>query len=205
MKYAHSGDRGRDTWYRRCPRRRVASSRRSGGRDRQCRRRPHLGPADVRTGRPTPGEDRRVGAGGGRFGQRRVVTGEGFEQTFAIYVLSRYLLAERLRPALERAPAPVILNLSGTGGIRSGRLHWDDLQFTSGYTMFRATMQGARANDLLGAASRRTTRTAPFGTCCTTRCSSTAACTAISANRFAPSSGHRPRSSGPPPRPRRPA
>jgi len=60
----------------------------------------------------------------------------------AIYVLSRYLLAERLRPALERADAPVILNLSGTGGIRAGRIHWDDLQLTRGYTMFKATMQG---------------------------------------------------------------
>lgn len=86
----------------------------------------------------------------GRFDQRRIVTAEGFEQTFAIYVLSRYLLAERLRPALERAEAPVILNLSGTGGIRAGRVHWDDLQLTRGYTMFKATMQGARANDLLG-------------------------------------------------------
>lgn len=85
-----------------------------------------------------------------RFDQRRVVTAEGFEQTFAIGVLSRYLLAQRLRPALERAEVPVILNLCGTGGIRAGRIHWDDLQLTRGYTMFRATMQGARANDLLG-------------------------------------------------------
>jgi NAD(P)-dependent dehydrogenase (short-subunit alcohol dehydrogenase family) len=87
----------------------------------------------------------------GRFDQRRIETTEGFEQTFAIYVLSRYLLAARLRPALERAEAPVILNLSGTGGIRAGRIHWDDLQLTRGYSMFKATMQGARANDLLGA------------------------------------------------------
>ncbi|RKR86821.1 NAD(P)-dependent dehydrogenase (short-subunit alcohol dehydrogenase family) [Micromonospora pisi] len=87
----------------------------------------------------------------GRFDLRRIVTNEGFEQTFAIYVLSRYLLAERLRPALERAQTPIILNLSGTGGIRAGRIHWDDLQLTRGYTMLKATMQGARANDLLGA------------------------------------------------------
>ncbi|MEV0717343.1 hypothetical protein, partial [Asanoa sp. NPDC050611] len=88
----------------------------------------------------------------GRFGRRRVVTAEGLERTFAIYVVSRYLLAERLRPALERTPNPVILNLSGTGGIKAGRIHWDDLQLTRGYTMFKATMQGARANDLLGTA-----------------------------------------------------
>src|SRR5689334_6809491 len=87
----------------------------------------------------------------GRFGRRRVVTPEGFEQTFAIGVLSRYLLAERLRPALERASRPVVLNLSGTGGIRAGEVHWDHLQLTSGYSLLAATMQAARANDLLGA------------------------------------------------------
>ncbi|MFC7545614.1 hypothetical protein [Plantactinospora sp. GCM10030261] len=86
----------------------------------------------------------------GRFDQRRVVTAEGFEQTFAIGVLSRYLLGERLRPALDRAETPVILNLCGTGGIRAGRIHWDDLQLSRGYSLFRATMQGSRGNDLLG-------------------------------------------------------
>lgn len=86
----------------------------------------------------------------GRFGPRRIMTAEGFEQTFAIGVLSRYLLAERLRPALERAETPLILNLCGTGGIPAGRVHWDDLQLTRGYSLFTATMQGARANDLLG-------------------------------------------------------
>jgi NAD(P)-dependent dehydrogenase (short-subunit alcohol dehydrogenase family) len=88
----------------------------------------------------------------GWFGQRRIVTEEGLERSFAIYVVGRYLLAERLRPALRRAPAPVILNLCGTGGITAGRIHWDDLQLARGYSLFRATMQGARANDLLGVA-----------------------------------------------------
>ncbi|WP_328459684.1 hypothetical protein OHA21_27765 [Actinoplanes sp. NBC_00393] len=87
----------------------------------------------------------------GRFDQRRVVTGEGFEQTFAIGVLARYLLPSLLRPALEASPAPMVLNLCGTGGIKARHLHWDDLQLTRGYRMFTATMQAARANDLLGA------------------------------------------------------
>jgi hypothetical protein len=77
------------------------------------------------------------------FDQRRIVTAEGFEQTFAIYVLSRYLLAERLRLALERAKTPIILDLTGAGGIRAGRIHWADLQLSRGYSMFKATMQGA--------------------------------------------------------------
>ncbi|WP_155371520.1 SDR family NAD(P)-dependent oxidoreductase [Catellatospora vulcania] len=87
-----------------------------------------------------------------RFEQRRRETAEGLERTFALYVLSRFLLAEGLRPALERALRPVVVNLCGTGGIRAGRLHWDDLQLTRRYRPFDATMQGARANDLLGAA-----------------------------------------------------
>ncbi|MEU4620329.1 hypothetical protein AB0G04_10180 [Actinoplanes sp. NPDC023801] len=87
----------------------------------------------------------------GRFSSRRVVTGEGLERTWAIGVVARYLLADGLRPALERAPRPVILNLCGVGGIRAGRIHWDDLQLTRGYSLLTMTMQGARANDLLGA------------------------------------------------------
>ncbi|GGL38449.1 SDR family NAD(P)-dependent oxidoreductase [Planomonospora parontospora] len=81
----------------------------------------------------------------------RVETAEGFERAFALYVLSRHLLAEGLRGSLERADSPVILSLCGVGGIRAGRIHWDDLQQARGsYRPLRATMQGARANDLLG-------------------------------------------------------
>jgi NAD(P)-dependent dehydrogenase (short-subunit alcohol dehydrogenase family) len=78
-------------------------------------------------------------------------TAEGLERTFALYVMSRFLLAEALRPALEQAPRPVVVNLCGTGG-RAGRLHWDDLQLRARYRATAAVMQGARANDLLGVA-----------------------------------------------------
>ncbi|GIE77036.1 hypothetical protein Aph02nite_29860 [Actinoplanes philippinensis] len=87
----------------------------------------------------------------GQFSRRRVVTAEGHERTFAIGVLARHLLADGLRPALERSPNPMILNLCGVGGIRSGHVHWDDPTLTRGYSLFTATMQVARANDLLGA------------------------------------------------------
>lgn len=85
-----------------------------------------------------------------RYEVGRQETDEGFERTFALYVLSRFLLAEELRVTLARAPRPVIVNLCGTGGIKAGALHWDDLQLRKGYRAFTATMQGARANDLLG-------------------------------------------------------
>ncbi|MBL7257929.1 hypothetical protein [Paractinoplanes lichenicola] len=79
----------------------------------------------------------------GRFSQRRVVTAEGLEQSFAITVLSRYLLVDRLLP-------PLVVSLCGVGGIPLGRIHWDDLQLTRRYSLMRATMQGARALDLQG-------------------------------------------------------
>ncbi|MEU4403532.1 SDR family NAD(P)-dependent oxidoreductase [Streptosporangium sp. NPDC023963] len=84
-----------------------------------------------------------------RYNLARVETEEGFEHTFALSVLSRWLMAEGLRESLERAPAPVIVNLCGVGGIRAGRIHWDDLQFTRDYRPFKVTMQGARAGELL--------------------------------------------------------
>lgn len=86
----------------------------------------------------------------GRFSRRRVVTAENVEGTFALGTLGRFVLAEGLRPALDRAGGPVILNLCGTGGMGSNRIHWDDLQLERGYTMLRAVAQGARTNDLLG-------------------------------------------------------
>ena len=77
-------------------------------------------------------------------------TAEGLEYTFALYYLSRYLLAEGLRPRLEAAPAPVIVNVAGVG-VTKGEIAWDDLQLRSGYGLVRAQLQAGRLNDLLGA------------------------------------------------------
>ncbi|WP_436757150.1 SDR family NAD(P)-dependent oxidoreductase [Streptosporangium sp. V21-05] len=84
-----------------------------------------------------------------RYNPARIETEEGFEHTFALYVINRWLMAEGLRDSLERAPAPVIINLCGVGGVRAGGIHWDDPQLTRGYRPFRATMQGARGGELL--------------------------------------------------------
>ncbi|MGA4992727.1 SDR family NAD(P)-dependent oxidoreductase [Nonomuraea bangladeshensis] len=85
-----------------------------------------------------------------RFNPVRVETDEGFEHTFALYVVNRWLMAEGLRASLENAPAPVIVNLCGAG--RGGRIHWDDLQLKDDYRGLTATMQGAAASELLGTA-----------------------------------------------------
>jgi NAD(P)-dependent dehydrogenase (short-subunit alcohol dehydrogenase family) len=86
-----------------------------------------------------------------RFNPSRVQTPEGLEHTFALYVLSRRILADGLLGSLAAAPAPVIVNLCGVGGIRAGRIQWDNLQLTRGYRGFTATMQATRGNELLGA------------------------------------------------------
>ncbi|TCB88281.1 SDR family NAD(P)-dependent oxidoreductase [Micromonospora zingiberis] len=80
---------------------------------------------------------------------RRIVTGEGLERTFALYYLSRYLLSFGLRPALDRAIAPVIVNVAGVG-VTKGGVRWSDPQLASGYSMVSAQLQAGRANDLLG-------------------------------------------------------
>ncbi|MDT0266088.1 SDR family NAD(P)-dependent oxidoreductase [Streptomyces sp. DSM 44915] len=79
----------------------------------------------------------------------RVVTAEGNEHTFALYYLSRYVLGEGLRPQLERAERPVVLNICGPG-TTAGQVHWGDLQLADGYKGMKALMQGSRTNDLLG-------------------------------------------------------
>jgi NAD(P)-dependent dehydrogenase (short-subunit alcohol dehydrogenase family) len=81
---------------------------------------------------------------------RRTVTADGLERTFALYYLSRYLLSFGLRPALDRAAAPVIVNVAGVGAT-GGAVHWDDPHLAAGrYSMVTAQLQAGRANDLLG-------------------------------------------------------
>lgn len=82
------------------------------------------------------------------FGKRSV-TAEGFEHSFALAYLSRFVLSYGLRDALERTKQPVIMNV-GTPGVRLGKIHWDDLQLERGYNGNKATLQSFRANDLLG-------------------------------------------------------
>ncbi|MFC0530060.1 SDR family NAD(P)-dependent oxidoreductase [Phytohabitans kaempferiae] len=84
-----------------------------------------------------------------RVAPARRLTAEGLEQTFALYYLSRYLLSHGLRDHLDRAPAPLIVNVAGVG-VRKGRIHWDDLQLARRYRMVGAQLQAGRANDLLG-------------------------------------------------------
>ncbi|MEV0386473.1 SDR family NAD(P)-dependent oxidoreductase [Nonomuraea sp. NPDC050643] len=84
------------------------------------------------------------------FGERST-TGEGYEHSFALAYLSRFVLSHGLRGVLGAARRPVIMNV-GTPGVPLGRIHWDDLQLARAYSGTRATLQSFRANDLLGTA-----------------------------------------------------
>ncbi|MFF5111480.1 SDR family NAD(P)-dependent oxidoreductase [Streptosporangium sp. NPDC000509] len=86
-----------------------------------------------------------------RISPKRRETVDGLEFTFALYYLSRYLLGSRLRPLLNAAPAPVVVNVAGVGNT-AGRIFWEDPQLTRGYGQVRAQLQAGRANDLLGVA-----------------------------------------------------
>lgn len=80
---------------------------------------------------------------------RRRETVDGYEGTFVLYYLSRFILSYGLTGLLERGDTPIITNIGATG-ITKGAVNWDDLQFARDYSVVRATMSGGRANDLLG-------------------------------------------------------
>ncbi|MEU4311426.1 SDR family NAD(P)-dependent oxidoreductase [Nocardia sp. NPDC024068] len=86
-----------------------------------------------------------------RQSPRRRETAEGLESVFALYYLSRYLLAHGLRPQLASAPAPVIVSVAGVGAT-AGAVQWDDMQLTRRYGAVRSQLHAGRANDLLGVA-----------------------------------------------------
>ncbi|WLQ44141.1 SDR family NAD(P)-dependent oxidoreductase [Streptomyces laculatispora] len=88
------------------------------------------------------------------FRTTRLVTAEGFENTFAHFYLSRFVLSHGLAHLLESADNPVILNIARPGG--EGEIHWEDLQLAREYDGHRALMQGGRLNDLLGVAFTQT-------------------------------------------------
>jgi NAD(P)-dependent dehydrogenase (short-subunit alcohol dehydrogenase family) len=68
----------------------------------------------------------------GGFNRVREETVDGYERTFATNHLAYFLLSQLLLPALERAPAPRIINLSSDGH-KVAALDLTDLQATRGY------------------------------------------------------------------------
>lgn len=80
---------------------------------------------------------------------KRVVTDDGFEGTFSLYYVSRFILSYGLTNLLEKSESPLIVSIGGTG-MTKGKIHWEDLSLRNKYSLLTAILQGNRANDLLG-------------------------------------------------------
>ena len=85
-------------------------------------------------------------------------TVEGFEISFALDYLSRFVICFGLKECLEKADAPVIINVCGTG--MKGDVNWGDLQHKKDFDPMKVMMHGSRLNELSGVAfvSNDTTR-----------------------------------------------
>jgi PPOX class probable F420-dependent enzyme len=79
----------------------------------------------------------------------RSVTAEGFEATFALFYLSRFVMSYGMTDLLGAADEPVILNVCGPGP-NPGEIRWNDLGREQGYDGMGAQLQGGLLNDLLG-------------------------------------------------------
>lgn len=72
----------------------------------------------------------------GAYFRRREVTADGLERTFALNVLSPYLLTQLLGPRLIASAPARVVNVASEAE-RSGHVDFEDLQFSHGYRGFR--------------------------------------------------------------------
>ncbi|ASO18890.1 NAD(P)-dependent dehydrogenase (short-subunit alcohol dehydrogenase family) [Actinoalloteichus hoggarensis] len=84
------------------------------------------------------------------FSSARTVTAEGFESTFALSYLSRFVACHEMSDLLEAAPAPVILNVAGPTGAAPPAIRWADPGLEHDYDGGTAMRQAGPLNDLLG-------------------------------------------------------
>lgn len=81
--------------------------------------------------------------------QRRHVTAEGHEASWALFFLGKYLLVTRLAELLRAAGRPVVVN-TAVPGAPADALDLDDLELVHGFTFTRSNARQRRANELLG-------------------------------------------------------
>jgi NAD(P)-dependent dehydrogenase (short-subunit alcohol dehydrogenase family)/carbon monoxide dehydrogenase subunit G len=82
----------------------------------------------------------------GALFNERTVTAEGLEKSFALLLLSPYILTERLISLLERSPGGRVINVA-SGGMYSQRLRVDDLE--SQESPYNGSLAYARAKRAL--------------------------------------------------------
>jgi len=81
--------------------------------------------------------------------QRRHVTSEGHEASWALFFVSKYLFVTRLADLLRASGRPVIVN-TAVPGAGADAIAFDDLELADGFTFKRSNAQQRRANELLG-------------------------------------------------------
>jgi len=79
----------------------------------------------------------------------RKLTSEGVETNFAINYLARFTLTRRLLPQLAAAGQQGGARILFVSGAARGRVNFDDVNLTSGFSTIKAVQQFCRANDLL--------------------------------------------------------
>lgn len=85
-----------------------------------------------------------------RHCKERIETTEGFEFSFALDYVSRFVLSYGLKDCLEKTENPIIVNICGTG--MKGNVNWDDLQHEKDFSPMKVMMHGSRLNDLAAVA-----------------------------------------------------
>lgn len=75
-------------------------------------------------------------------------TKEGFELTFALSYLSRFILSYGLKEILEKSENPMIVNVCGSG--MKGEVNWSDLGHKENFDAQKVMFHSSRLNDLLG-------------------------------------------------------
>ncbi|UGQ14712.1 SDR family NAD(P)-dependent oxidoreductase [Yinghuangia sp. ASG 101] len=86
--------------------------------------------------------------------QRRHVTPEGHEASWALFFLGKYVFVTGLAARLRAAGHPVVVN-TAVPGARPDAIDFDDPGMTDAFTFTRSNAQQRRANELLGLLATR--------------------------------------------------
>ncbi|MBK8554406.1 MAG: SDR family oxidoreductase [Lewinellaceae bacterium] len=83
----------------------------------------------------------------GTFSNTRKITKDGFELTWSVNYLSRFVLTNALLAVLKNNSPSSIIDVSGAYH-KKGAIHFDDIHLGKGYSMSRANNQSKLANVL---------------------------------------------------------
>ncbi|MFD4401411.1 SDR family NAD(P)-dependent oxidoreductase [Nocardia sp. NPDC058499] len=81
--------------------------------------------------------------------QRRQLTNEGYEASWVLFFVSKYLFVTGLADRLRAAGRPIVVN-TAVPGARADAIDFDDPGMSQGFTFARSNAQQRRANELLG-------------------------------------------------------